>query len=106
MQGDPLWRDQQGGVVEEAAVNLSHAHHHRDVAFPGGALHRLHTRPVQGLGDFGELLRTGEPHQLGFRKHQQIGIRRAGSDGLQGTLQVISGIAIATGKLYEFNLHR
>ncbi|MNH19348.1 hypothetical protein D3C79_790780 [compost metagenome] len=71
-----------------------------------GALHGLHTRPVNGLGDFGELLGAGKSHQLGLWENQQIGIHGAGSDGLQCTFQVISGIAIATGELYKFNLHR
>ncbi|MNW08809.1 hypothetical protein D3C71_2056620 [compost metagenome] len=61
---------------------------------------------MQGFGNFWQLLGAGETHQLGFREHQQVGVGCTTGNGFQGALQVVGGIAVAAGELYQFDLHR
>ncbi|MNS54357.1 hypothetical protein D3C72_871470 [compost metagenome] len=99
-------RDQHGGVVETTvACGFGHPDDHGNVLRLSGLLDCRDARAIQWLGDAADVFFGWEAHQLGFREDQQIGIGAAVADRLDGALQVVRGIAIATGQLDKLYLH-
>ncbi|MNG05509.1 hypothetical protein D3C84_887020 [compost metagenome] len=105
-QGDAFGGQQHRGVVVNAVGLFGNTDHHRHIAFAHRLLDRLQGRAMQRFGNQRQLLGAGKAHQLGFRKHQQVGVGLAAGNGLQRALQVVGGIAVAAINLYQFDLHR
>ena len=98
--------DQHGGVVETTVVcGFGHPDDHGNVLRLCSLLDCRDARASQWLGEAADILFGREAHQLGFREDQKIGIGAAVADRLDGALQVVRGIAIATGQLDKLYLH-
>ncbi|MNN28763.1 hypothetical protein D3C81_1423420 [compost metagenome] len=102
---DPFRGDEQRRVVIMPTVVLDQPHYHRHLTLTSGLLDGQDTGAVQGQCLLGNVLVVQETGDLRFGKNDDIDTLCALGDGVQGTSQIVGGVAIAPRQLYKFELH-